>query len=64
MNLSETTPANPAGGHSPLTSEIEQRQTITMTGWCGDGYLLPNGEAICDVGNTDIILSSTKEQEA
>ncbi len=64
MNLSETTPANPAGGHSPLTSEIEQRQTITMTGWCGNGYLLPGGESIGDVSNTDFFLPSTKEQEA
>ena len=64
MNLSETTPANPAGGHSPLTSEIEQRQTITMTGWCGDGYLLPGGESVSIAGNTDFTLSSTKEREA
>lgn len=68
MRLNNTPPANPveigAGQDTPLTSGAAPLQSHAVGGWCGDGYLLPGGESVGDVGNTDFILSSTKEREA
>ena len=67
MRLNNTPPANPVenstGQDIPLTSGTASQQSHAVGGWC-DGYLLPGGESVGNVGNTDFILSSTKEQEA
>lgn len=69
MSLNNTPPANanPAeigtGQDIPLTSGAASLPHA-VAGWCGNGYLLPGGESIGDVSNTDFFLPSTKEQEA
>ena len=69
MSLTNTPPANanPAeigtGQDIPLTSGAASLPHA-VAGWCGNGYLLPGGESIGDVSNTDFFLPSTKEQEA
>ena len=67
MRLNNTPPANPAeigtGQDIPLTSDAASQQSHAVAGWC-DGYLLPGGEPVNIVGNTDSTLSSTKEREA
>lgn len=67
MRLNNTPPANPVenstGQDIPLTSGTASQQSHAVGGWC-DGYLLPGGESVGNVGNTDFILSSTKEREA
>ena len=67
MNSNRANPANPmaiaAGEASPLTYEVDQLRFTMMAGWRGDGYLLPSGEKLGEVGDPNFI-SAYRDDEA